>query len=152
MAIGDDPICFNPDSRLYEQHFCTATDDELISKQQKALFLVLIFGLIGLYYQTTINSFRVLENLNFKSWDFNQVTASNFTVELTITNEMWQNFKNDFSNEFKADSTRDTKSNFHLHDLTKLFKQKLIKEMVEELSLYKCETDDISIACVQFAH
>ena len=31
--------------------------------------------------------------IEYKVWDYHSLTASNFTVELKVTNEMWRNFK-----------------------------------------------------------
>ena len=52
-----------------------------------------------MYFLHFIYYFKKEEILTFKTWDYNSVTASNYTIELLVTEEMWENFKEAIFND-----------------------------------------------------
>lgn len=46
----------------------------------------------GLLFTFVIYYLRISANLNFKLWDLKTVTAADFTVEVSFTKEMWDDF------------------------------------------------------------
>lgn len=51
------------------------------------VLIALVFWIFNSYMTRT-------SVLNFKKWDVNNITAADFTAEYTITNDIWQEYKN----------------------------------------------------------
>lgn len=62
----------------------------------QGLVIVCLNILIGLIFVTMLRYFRRKTKIEFKQWDMDTVTVSDFTAELPIKKEMFENFKEDF--------------------------------------------------------
>lgn len=86
------PGCFNDDALVFTQVKCFETEQYKSNKRTIALsFSCLgVFGcvtyLIIMYYRLFVNQ------IDFKLWDMKTVTANDFTVELKITDDLWEKF------------------------------------------------------------
>ena len=108
----------------------------------------LIYLMIVLISYVYAFVFKHSEEIDFKVWDYHSLTASNFTVEIKITNEMWRNFKEKLVDEnYEGDMSE--------HQLTHLFELKLIEEINYELEIYVCGTDpdepSLKVSNISFA-
>jgi len=61
-------------------------------KQQAGLIIDGLGFLICLIFLIGIGYLRTESNLDFKIWDFNTVTAGDFTIELMISDRQWQSY------------------------------------------------------------
>ena len=95
--------------------------------------MFIYIGILMISYVYAI-MFQETQEIDFKVWDYHSLTASNFTVEVKITNEMWKNFKGKLiDDEHEGDMSE--------HLLTHLFEIKLKEEINFEMELYWCGTD-----------
>ena len=71
------------------QYQCVQSDDTIISKREQGLGIVCIGVFATTIYMLTIFYLNHTANLDYKMWDLTCVTAADFTAELTITEDMW---------------------------------------------------------------
>jgi hypothetical protein len=91
-------------------------------------------------------------DLDFKIWDFATVTASDFTVEMHISETMWNTFVDMHKQELEMGNTTDEHG--HKHTILFSFKQYLAKELLGRLNPFKHvieETTELQIANINFA-
>lgn len=88
--------CFTDESVAFYQYTCQQSKDQLYLKRMQGLVIVCLNILIGLIFVTMLRYFRRKTKIEFKQWDMDTVTVSDFTAELPIKKEMFENFKEDF--------------------------------------------------------
>ena len=63
--------------------------------EKKAYAIVfMIFSFLSMIYFNELFTFKINQNeIDYKHWDNNTVTLNDFTVELRIDREIWDEFK-----------------------------------------------------------
>lgn len=76
---------------MYVQYTCIQTEREIDGKRYAGLGIVCI-GFLGICcYSLQVFYLTHTAKLDFKLWDLSTLTAADFTAEMTITEDMWQN-------------------------------------------------------------
>ena len=70
-----------------------------MSNQKTAALYMMIFMMMCLAYLYNLHYFFKKEEINEKVWNYDTVTAGNYTIEILIDDEMWTNFLNDIVND-----------------------------------------------------
>ena len=52
----------------------------------------MIYSTITFFAAATFYRLRYIGEIDYKVWDFNEITVSNYTVEIKVTKTMWKNF------------------------------------------------------------
>lgn len=61
-------------------------------KREQGLLISCSAGLASLVFLIVVYYLRKTEELDFQTWDINNLTSSDFTVEYKITEQMWDLF------------------------------------------------------------
>lgn len=91
-GVNGTTSCTTNPAKIYMQFKCKEGIDRLNNKREEGLLVsclacvACVVFLVVVYYQKKTNS------LDFQSWDVATLTASDFTVEYTITEDMWNLF------------------------------------------------------------
>jgi hypothetical protein len=81
-----------PSARIYLQYYCTQDDKAVTRKKQAGLVVAGLGILICLMFLIGLSYLRTESNLDFTIWDFNTVTAGDFTIELKISDVQWETY------------------------------------------------------------
>ena len=57
-----------------------------------AYIQLLLLFIIGVVYSNFISYYKRFLQLDYKRQDYKSVTVSNYTIELQVTDKMWENF------------------------------------------------------------
>lgn len=88
---GTNSCTTNP-ARFYIQYTCAENDSELNQKRSYGLLISCIACFACLVFMIVIYYEKRMNGLEFQQWDINNLTASDFTVEWTITDNIWNVF------------------------------------------------------------
>jgi hypothetical protein len=55
--------------------------------------VIAICAIISFIFLSCFHYLKEVSDLDFKKWDVNNVTASDFTVMMEITDKMWKNYQ-----------------------------------------------------------
>jgi hypothetical protein len=88
---GGDTACRNG-SDFFIQMPCVVPEEETKDRQVYGLFIGCLGVFIALFYTLYIDYLRSIFKLAYVEWDVKTITAGDYSVELTITQKMWDNF------------------------------------------------------------
>jgi hypothetical protein len=74
------------------QYSCTQEETVIVDKRVQGLLVSCSFVLIALVFWILTYYMRTTSGLNAKKWDVNVVSASDFTVDYTITSNIWDDY------------------------------------------------------------
>lgn len=74
------------------QYKCEQDNDTLNEKREKGLAVAALTCLCGLIFLVTIFYLKRTSGLDFQKWDLDTLTAGDFTIEITVSDEMWTQF------------------------------------------------------------
>jgi hypothetical protein len=77
---------------IYVQYFCSQDIEDVNQKRHEALLISCIAIFICLVYLSVLFYFFESSKIDYKVWDVDTVTASDFTVESIITQQIWTSF------------------------------------------------------------
>ena len=86
-------MCGTDPARVYIQYRCSQALDAVNTKRVQGLAIVCLGILVSLLFLLTHWYLKETAVIDFKVWDVETVTASDFTVEYSITDEVWRYFK-----------------------------------------------------------
>ena len=75
--------------KLYIQYKCTKPPEELKKHHQIALYSVITFIIICNLFILRMDAFEKTIHLDAKQWDVNNCTATDFSIQMNITEKMW---------------------------------------------------------------
>lgn len=84
-----DGSCYEKQSRVYIQYLCIEPAAELQQKREAGLAIVVIGLFVAICYMLTIWYLKNSAGMDFKVWDLQNTTATDFTIEFGITDKMW---------------------------------------------------------------
>ena len=87
--------CYNPLSLMYVQFKCLQSKEEAKEKQQIGLVIIQICVVISIFFILNIFYLQKVQNLDQKTWDIRNVTASDYTVTMKIPEELWKKYQED---------------------------------------------------------
>jgi len=105
--------CWDSKSIIYLQYECAQPyeDDDnqdtysLNTKRDQALLVSCTGILISLLFLTCCYYLSKVAAIEFKQWDVDTVTASDFTVEYQIPNKVWTKFEDNHTDKTRAEGT-----------------------------------------------
>jgi hypothetical protein len=74
------------------QYKCEQSADHLNKKREKGLAVSICACIAALVFLVVIFYMKKMAILDFQMWDMKTLTASDFTVEMTITEALWNQF------------------------------------------------------------
>lgn len=84
------------------------------------------------------------------------MTVNNFSIEVQIPDQMWQNFINSLKTDPEMQERYGIMPDVELatikHKINIIFRQELGRQIKEELKYYCCNDEDTDIAFVSFAY
>lgn len=81
--------CTTENARVYLQYFCAESNDFLVHKRQVGLGIVCLGVFATSIYMLTVFYLNRTAELDYKLWDLQTLTAADFTAEMTITDDMY---------------------------------------------------------------
>ena len=130
---------YNPDAVGFFQYSWLQSSSQLTSKRGEALFIVWINVFWGLLFFIILRFFRLKSKIEFKEWDMDTVTVSDYSAEFMIKRKMFSLFKQEYEEKIKRrEIPGQTLTNYSLiYEL----KWALIKSIEDQISgmqpLYK---------------
>jgi hypothetical protein len=85
--------CQSKDSRVFVTYTCEQPADLLAEKQNSTSAIACCGVFLVLIYSTVIFYFKRHSNLNQLKWDIQTITPGDYTMQMEITPEMWNDFK-----------------------------------------------------------
>ena len=120
--LGD---CVTKNSKMFVQYKCDK--GKLLGQQHHQGLIIAALGLIICWaYAYTIYYLDKSSSLDFKKWDVNTVTVSDFTVQITITKMVWAKWLT------VQNATRGFESE-HIYTMFKSYIKKRIEEQINQL-------------------
>ena len=86
-------MCNADPARIYIQYRCSQGLDAVNTKRVQGLAIVCLGIFVSLLFLLTHWYLKETAVIDFKVWDVETVTASDFTVEYTVTDAVWRYFK-----------------------------------------------------------
>lgn len=80
------------------QYSCTDSTDKINKKREKGLVVSICACIVALIFLVVIFYMKKMAILDFQMWDMKTLTASDFTVEMTITEAVWNQFLANLAN------------------------------------------------------
>ena len=81
--------CVSDFAKIYIQYNCDFSD--LVGEQQNLMMLITFtIFIVGGLFSYMIYYLQISAQLNYKLWDMKLKTVADFTVQLTITQDIWQ--------------------------------------------------------------
>lgn len=88
------PSCFaGNSSRVYFQYMCQQTKETLDRKRVEGLIVTCAGLLVAATFYILIEYLQKTSDVDFKIWDVETVTASDFTVDFDIDERQWTQFQ-----------------------------------------------------------
>lgn len=144
------------------QHFCEFTSDQLKDNQHRGIFDALMYILILTTFLSCIKFYENTELLKLKVWDFRNVKANNYTIQLKVSKQMWINFSKSVVKDIQFNNSSDCLRNrYKIKNATydsykflinKIFEDLLEEQILENLKEYNTDNKDIGIAIIQLAY
>lgn len=107
-----------------------------------AYIQLLLLFIISIIFNNFIQYYTCFLELDLKKQNYKSVTVSNYSIELKITDNMWENFLNKINSNNNEEST----------NINKLFIEELKNQIDYCLSIYKCgDDDDLDVAAINLA-
>lgn len=124
--------CSSDESVAFFQYTCQQSKDQLYWKKLEALVIVCLNILIGLIFLIMLRFWRKRTEIEFREWDMDTVTVTDFTVETKIKSLMFERFKIEFSQRAQRERIEglDPKN----YSLIYFFEQELRKTVEDALS------------------
>lgn len=116
--------------------------DEVDTKRRQALVISCIAILIALVYLAMLYYFFESSKIDYKVWDVDTVTASDFTVESIITEQTWTNFL--ASPQAKQASNK-------MAAFSSLYMEEIIKVTQIEEGVLSSENVEIKVSNITYA-
>ena len=92
MGSDTDPSCQDQNALFFIQHTCEQDVGDQARKYYYISIITILIMLIAFAYIMIVHSQRALTKLELVKYDMSTVTASDFTVELDISREAYQDF------------------------------------------------------------
>jgi hypothetical protein len=89
---NDSSDCSGTGAEFFIQIPCMIPEVETRSRQVKGLFIACCGVFIGVFYLLYMDYLSSIFKLAYIEWDVKTITAGDYSVEMTITNNMWNNF------------------------------------------------------------
>lgn len=106
---------------MFVTYTCEQTDDVLAEKQSMTAVIACSGVLLVLIYLTVLHYFKRHSELSQLKWDLQTVTPGDYTMQIEITQEMWQDFKNHAeANDKYRHNGKSLVTNFKEHMKTEL--------------------------------
>ena len=86
-------MCSSNPARVYIQYRCSQPLETVNTKRVQGLAIVCLGIFVSMLFLLTHWYLSETAVIDFKLWDVETVTASDFTVEYTITDEVWAQFR-----------------------------------------------------------
>jgi hypothetical protein len=83
------PDCITDPAKIYMQYKCSEGNSHLDKKREKGLVVSICACIAALIFLVVIFYMKKMAILNFQMWDMRTLTASDFTVEMTVTEALW---------------------------------------------------------------
>lgn len=90
-ANGTDSCTTNP-AKVYLQYTCLQTDDDMNVKREQGLLISCIACFACILFLVVIFYLKKTNLVDYQQWDLDNLTSSDFTIEYTITEDMWNLF------------------------------------------------------------
>jgi len=84
--------CTTQHAKIYMQYKCEQNKSELNAKREKGLAVSICACIAALVFLVVIFYMKKMAILDFQMWDMKTLTASDFTVEMTVTEALWNQF------------------------------------------------------------
>lgn len=85
-------ICTTNPAKVYLQYKCKESDGALNSKREQGLLISSIACFAAIFFLIVVFYLKKTNDVDYQQWDLMNLTASDFTVEYFITEEMWNLF------------------------------------------------------------
>jgi len=80
------------DSDFFLQIPCMIPEEDQQTRQVKGLFIGCMGVFISLFFVSYIDYLKSIFKSNAVEWDVKTITAGDYSVEISISNEMWETF------------------------------------------------------------
>jgi len=95
FVTSTDPSCLGDEGTIFIQMPCDFTSQELSVRRVEGLLIASMGVFICLFFVVYLDYLRnIFKNLNIE-WDVKTITAGDYSVELDISQKMWDNFLKD---------------------------------------------------------
>ena len=100
MTVGnssDDYVqkCMDSEANFFVQIPCVVHEDAKIQRQVQGLFIGCMGVFMALFFVVFIDYLRSIFKNQYVEWDVKTITAGDYSVELDISQKMWDNFLKD---------------------------------------------------------
>lgn len=85
--------CTSKDARLFVSYSCTQTQEVLAEKQNMTSVISCCGVLLVLIYMTVLHYFKRQSDLSQLKWDMQTITPGDYTMQLEISEDMWERAK-----------------------------------------------------------
>ncbi|CDW91100.1 UNKNOWN [Stylonychia lemnae] len=137
--------CVSEDSSFFVQYFCQQTDEQLSVKRQEGAVISAIAVFSCLFFIIMMFYLRQQTQIQKVEWDVETITAGDYTVDLKISQSMYQTFVNQHHQKYAFDPQG--------YALKKYLKQEIETKLTNEVgSLGFEKVDSIRVADIQFSY
>jgi hypothetical protein len=77
---------------VYVQYVCEFSPEEVRRNQNVGLYTAFSCSVIGVLFMIFIRYLKFKAKFDFMEWDADCCTSCDFTVNITITERLWDNF------------------------------------------------------------
>ena len=84
--------CTTNPAKVYIQYFCQEPNKVINQKRKDGLLISCAAAFSALVFLIVVYYLKKTAILDYQQWDIETLTASDFTVEYTITEDMWNLF------------------------------------------------------------
>jgi hypothetical protein len=99
FITSQDQQCRDDKGTIFVQVPCTFEQDELVTRRIEGLVIACLGVFICLFFVVFLDYLRSIFKNLYIEWDVKTITAGDYSVELEITEKMWNNFIKDIYNE-----------------------------------------------------
>ena len=143
---------YHPDAVGFFQYSWLQTSSQITTKRQEALFIVWVNIFCGLLLFIILRFFRVKTEIEFKEWDMDTVTVSDYAAEFHVKEKMYQNFKTEYEGKIqRGEIVGKTLNNYSVIYEFKVAFSKALEEQIKAMPAIHKQLQNVNIWNIYFS-